>query len=55
MIKKKKYKYEDDYEVGEYKPVSHTEVKKRWMKNPAFRKACDDIQPEYAILRQIIK
>ena len=58
MIKKKNKKIKlpkDWYEVGEYEPVSHQEVLKEALKSPAFKKAYDALEPEYAIIRQIIK
>ena len=55
MINNKKYKYEDDYEVGKYEPVSFSEHKKEMLKDPAFKKVYDALEPEYAIIRQIIR
>lgn len=52
--KKTKYNITDE-EVGKYEPVSFSEVRKRWMKNPKFRKAYEDLEPEYAIVRAILK
>lgn len=55
MKKNKKTKIKDLYEMGEYKPVSHTEVLKKALKSPAFKKAYDALEPEYAIIRAILK
>lgn len=55
MKKIKKQKIKDWYEVGKYEPVSHTEVLNNALKNPKFDKAYDDLEPEYAIIRAILK
>lgn len=56
MKKYKKVKYNiSDEEVGKYEPVSFSDVKTRWMKDPKFRKAYEDLQPEYAIIHAIIR
>jgi ribosome-binding protein aMBF1 (putative translation factor) len=56
MKKHKQSKYNiSDEEVGKYEPVSFSDVKKEWLKNPKFRKAYEDLQPEYAIIHAIIK
>ena len=56
MKKHKKSKYNiSDKEIGKYEPVSFSDVKKEWLKNPKFKKAYDDIEPEYAIIRAILK
>ena len=54
--KNKKIKIPKDfYEVGEYDPISYSEVQRKWMKDPAFKRAYDALEPEYAIIRQIIR
>ena len=56
MTKKQKLKIKKEmYKDNEYDPISHTEVMEKWMKNPAFKKAYDALEPEYAIIRQIIR
>jgi len=55
MKKDKKTKVKYSYEVGKYEPVSFSEVKEKWLEDPKFKKAYDDLEPEYAIVRQIIK
>ena len=56
MRKYKKSKYNiSNKEVGKYKPVSFSDVKKEWLKNPKFKKAYDELEPEYAIIRAILK
>jgi len=55
MSKNKKTKIKYNYEVGKYNPVSHTEVLKKALKDPAFKKAYDALEPEYAIIRAILK
>src|SRR3989344_8617778 len=56
MKKYKKSKYNiSDEEVGKYEPVSFSDVKARWMKDPKFKKAYEELQPEYAIIHAIIR
>jgi len=56
MIKNTKSKFNiTDEEVGKYEPVSFSNLKKKWMKDPEFKKAYDALEPEYAIIRAIIK
>ena len=55
LNKEQKLKMKALYEDVPFEPVSHTEVMKKWLKNPEFKKAYDALEPEYAILRQIIK
>jgi len=35
--------------------TSYSELKKEWMKDPNFKKAYEALEPEYAIIRAIIK
>ncbi|KKQ01372.1 MAG: Helix-turn-helix domain protein [Parcubacteria group bacterium GW2011_GWA2_36_24] len=56
MKKGKKSKYNiSDEEVDKYEPISFLDVKREWMKDPKFRKAYEDLQPEYAIIYAIIR
>ena len=56
MKKSKKLKCNiSDEEVGEYEPVLFSDVKKEWLKNPKFKKAYDDLEPEYAIIRAVLR
>ena len=32
-----------------------SDLHKKWMQNPKFRKAYDDLEPEFAIIRALIK
>ncbi len=43
------------YEDNTYDPISHTTVIKEWVKDPKFKKAYGALEPEYAIIHQIIK
>ncbi len=43
-----------DEEVGKYEPVLFSDVKKEWLKNPTFKKAYDNLEPEYAIIRAVL-
>lgn len=56
MKKYKKSKYNiSDEEVGKYNPISFSDVKKEWLKDPKFKKAYDDLEPEYAIIRAVLQ
>ncbi|KKP86857.1 MAG: transcriptional regulator, XRE family [Parcubacteria group bacterium GW2011_GWC1_35_8] len=56
MKKYKKLKYNvSDEEVGKYEPISFSDVKKEWLKDPKFRKSYDDLEPEYSIIRAILR
>jgi len=56
MKKDQKIKFNiTDEEVGKYEPVSFSEHKAEMLKNPAFKKAYDALEPEYVIIRAIIK
>ena len=56
MKKHKKSNYIiSDKEMEKCEPVSFSDVKKEWLKNPKFKKAYDDLEPEYAIIRAILK
>lgn len=35
--------------------TSYSDLRKKWMKDPAFKKAYDDLEPEYVIIRAILK
>lgn len=35
--------------------IPFRELKKRWMKDPAFRKEHDALEPEFAVARQLIE
>ncbi len=35
--------------------IPFRELKKRWMKDPAFRKEHDTLEPEFAVARQLIE
>lgn len=35
--------------------IPFRELKKRWMKDPAFRKEYDALEPEFAVARQLIE
>jgi ribosome-binding protein aMBF1 (putative translation factor) len=35
--------------------IPYSEVRKRWMEDPEFKKAYDALEPEYAIIRAILK
>lgn len=37
------------------KLISWKELEKRWMKDPKFRKAWEDLEPEYQLARNIIR
>jgi ribosome-binding protein aMBF1 (putative translation factor) len=37
------------------KLIPYSKIKKEWMKDPQFKKAYDDLEPEYAIIRAILK
>ena len=54
----KKYKKSartvSDEEVGKYEPILFSDVKKEWLKNPTFKKAYADLEPEYAIIRAVL-
>ena len=56
MKEYKKLKYNvSDEEVGKYEPISFSDVKKEWLKDPKFRKSYDDLEPEYSIIRAILR
>ncbi len=56
MRKYRKSKFNiSDEEVGKYDPISHTEVLKKALKDPKFKKAYDDLEPEYAIIRAVLR
>jgi len=56
MKKYKKLKYNvSDEEVGKYEPISFSDVKKEWLNDPKFRKSYDDLEPEYSIIRAILR
>lgn len=56
MKKHKKSKYNiSDEEVGKYEPISFSDVKKEWLKDPKFKKSYDDLEPEYAIIQAVLK
>ena len=56
MKKQKKLKtYISDEEVGKFEPISFEETKREWLKDPKFKKAYEALEPEYAIIRAIIK
>ena len=56
MQKHKKLKYNiSSKEIGIYNPRSFYEIKKGWLKNPEFKKTYDALEPEYAIIRAIIR
>lgn len=56
MKKYRKPKYNiSDEEVGKYEPILFSDLKKKWLKNPKFKKAYDDLEPEYAITRAILE
>lgn len=55
MKNNKKIKTKYTYETGKYEPVLFSEVKEKWLKNPKFKKAYNELEPEYAIVREIIK
>ena len=42
-------------EIGEYKPVPYSEIRKEWMKDPKLREGYKRLEPEYAIIRAIIE
>jgi len=42
-------------EIGEYNPVPFSEIRKEWMKDPAFLEAKKKSAPEYVLIRQIIE
>ncbi|MCR4334305.1 MAG: hypothetical protein NUV47_01065 [Patescibacteria group bacterium] len=50
----KKYNISDE-EVGKYEPLSFSDVKKEWLKDPKFKKSYDNLEPEYAIIRAVLK
>jgi ribosome-binding protein aMBF1 (putative translation factor) len=54
-MKKDKKIIKDSYEVGKYNPISHKEVLKKALKDPEFKKAYDALEPEYAIVRAILR
>src|SRR3989344_681063 len=55
-VNKKQSKYvSTKEEIGEYNPISYSEVRKEWMKNPKFREGYKRLEPEYAIIRAIIE
>ncbi|OGJ04920.1 transcriptional regulator [Candidatus Nomurabacteria bacterium RIFOXYC2_FULL_36_19] len=35
--------------------MSFSDVKKEWLKDPKFRKSYDDLEPEYSIIRAILR
>ncbi len=35
--------------------TSYSDLRKKWMKDPDFKKAYDDLEPEFAIIRAMIK
>jgi len=35
--------------------TSYSDLRKKWMKDPDFKKAYDDLEPEFAIVRAMIK
>ncbi|MCX6752407.1 MAG: helix-turn-helix transcriptional regulator [Candidatus Nomurabacteria bacterium] len=35
--------------------TSFSDLRKKWMKDPEFKKAYDDLEPEFAIVRAMIK
>ena len=56
MKKYKKSKYNiTDEKIGEYNPIPHSMVLKKFLQNPKYRKAYEDLEPEYAIIRAILK
>ncbi len=42
-------------EIGEYHPISFSEVRKEWRKDPAFLEAKKKTALEYALIQQIVK